>query len=33
VRCKRSLFKPASRCSSAQGIFATILCLIGLSSF
>ncbi|MDP6589503.1 MAG: hypothetical protein QF666_08670 [Alphaproteobacteria bacterium] len=33
ARCKRNLFKPASRCGSAQGVFATILCLIGVSSF
>jgi len=33
AQCKRSILKRASRCHSAQGMFATLLCLVGLSSF
>ncbi len=29
--CKRGIFKRATRCHEAGGVYATILCLIGLS--
>ena len=31
VPCKGTFFKRTSRCHAANGVFATILCLIGLS--
>ena len=31
VQCKSGFFKRSSACQSANGVFATVLCLIGLS--